>query len=207
MPYKHWLLFSLKWLALPQLYHYEIYFLIMTFRSSSAASYSLIGKTNVFRLIWIISINLKLEGWCYLEFDKNAKVFSSDCLGQSFASQKLEFVHFWKVSNIEAGKLAQIFILTNSSSPRGTCNSFLLRISNRREFLRCSIMKILKYFMPARIFNSEKKLCISCYLTRPPPAGDGWRWSDMTMWPFLQILNQPWRGNPMNEQLLFRTEC
>ena len=48
-----------------------------------------------------------------------------------------------------------------------------LRISNQRELLRCSIMRILKYLMlPARIFNFEKKPCISCFISQ----GQGRRW-------------------------------
>ena len=128
--------------------------------------------------------------------------FSSDCLGQSFASQKLEFVHFWKVSNIEAGKLAQIFILTNSSSPRGTCNSFLLRISNRREFLRCSIMKILKYFMPGLEYSILRRTC-AFHVISQGQQEEMEGLLDMKMWPFsqssLRILSQPWHESPMNE--------
>ena len=130
---------------------------------------------------------------------KNAKVFFR-LPGTIFCKSKVgvcAFLKSFKYWNIET--CTEIFLLTNSSTRCGTCNSFLLRISNRREFLRCSIMKILKYFMPARIFNFEKNLCISCHLTRPEQ--EEMESLDMKMWPFSQYLaiSQPWHESPMNE--------
>ena len=118
-------------------------------------------------------INLKSEGWSYLEFDKTFQGFLpiardnllqvkswSLCISENFQILKLEKQKFW--SSLEVKLL-----------PPRNMQFIPLRISNQRELLRCSIMRILKYLMlPARIFNFEKKPCISCFISQ----GQGRRW-------------------------------